>query len=362
MATLAAPTTPAGNSGGGQTAKEPKGKGKGKSSTTNTGNSTAKPGANNNTNQQPKEKETTKPPHPNQVQVGGGLNKGELDNFLAIERRQLRHQQLDKEGGWPEPSGNGPQLFSEEETAEIKKLQANLTALRALPEDTRDEDAISKMQAKLDTVYGKKPTATGGEKEAAKLSHYLGKIRSTYAATTESCNKEVDAAKVALQAATERLQKAEEAVVANDKDYNLRRARVQKVLDQCSCSPVEESSEAHPTTTAQGETLQYHLPVDVLATKLSAEVNKIKEQYGLQGHSTVQMEAVDAFCTRLLTTELSAGLTDHVNLHHQLMEQDTIGELGQQDVYTAWAAPVGEDEDEECGMVDDLDDPDLPPW
>ena len=272
--------------------------GRGNGNTNNAGN-------NKNQQQQQQGSRNTRNLQSSQVPVGGGLNKGELDSLLSIERQQKRQQELDDQGCWPAPAGKDGAVFSDEDTMAIAKLKANIACLKGLPEDLQDQGSIASLEKKLAHIVGKAPTPVGEQRNAAKVTHLLGKVRSRYALDKEACQKEAKAAQAALEAAQARVAKAAESEASCDIDFSRRQARIQAILDQCSDAlPMPTTTMGAPTVHLPDAPIKHTLPVGVLSSKLAAEKDRMQAEYSLDGEA-VETKAIEAFCARLLDAELS---------------------------------------------------------
>ena len=221
---------------------------------------------------------TIKPLHPNQMPVGGGLNQGELNSLIAIEMQQKRRQELDEQGCWPPTSTTDgePTALSAEDALAIAKHKNSIAALQSLPEEMQDADLIADLEAKLSKLSGKQPTTIGEQRAAGKLTHLLGKLRTTYAADKEACQRESKAAAAALEAAQLRVAKAAEWESTLDSQFRKREARVQATLDNCTCDP--PPTIAVPTVHLPDATIQYSLPPDVLASTLAGVVREVTSE------------------------------------------------------------------------------------
>ena len=187
----------------------------------------------------------------------------------------------------------------------MARIKTHLAALQELPEDIQDTESIRRLETKLAGFAGKQPTPLGEQREAAMLTHLLGKLRTTYALDKEACLKEAKAAKAALEAAQARVTKAEECEASIDLDFQRREARVKAVLANCTADAPIVHLPSAPTA--------HTLPVDILSTKLAAEAQKIRAELGL-GVETPELRAVEAFCSRLLSSEMQSNIaTDMAN-------------------------------------------------
>ena len=239
---------------------------------------------------------TIKPLPPSQKPVGGGLLRGELDSLLAIEARQRRQQELDDQGIWPAAQardGEKPAL-SPEEAALIAKYKKNLAMLQGLPVEEQDTDSINLLESKLRKLVGKQPTPLGEQREAAKVTHYLGKLRTAYAHDKEACHAESKAAQTALEEAQQRVAKAAEWEASIDKAFHAREVRIQSILTNCS-------GDAPPTVHLPTAPMSLALPVEILSPLLSAQVQQGRDELGL-GVETKELKAIEAFAARLVST------------------------------------------------------------
>ena len=199
---------------------------------------------------------------------------------------------------------------------EIAKIKANLTCLKNMPDELQDQESIGRLERKLSHYAGKASTPVGEQRDAAKLTHLLGKVRARYAQDMEACQKEVKAAHAALVAAQARVTKAAESEKSCDLVFSRRQARIQSVLDQCSDAlPPTSGAPTAPTIHLPDAPIQHTLLVGVLSSKLAAEKDKMLAEYALDGEA-LESKTIDAFCARLLEAELSSQASVSINYNN----------------------------------------------
>ena len=246
---------------------------------------------------------------PNQRPVGGGLNQGELNTLVAVEVQQLRRQELDEQGCWPPvPAKEGvPTALSADDALAVAMFKSSITALQSVPVETQDVDLIAALETKLAKVVGKQASPMGEQRAAGKLTHILGKLRTTYATDKEACQREAKAAQAALEAAQLRVSKAEEWDQAIDAEFHKRQARVQTALDNCAPGDTPPPTRAVPTVHLPDATIQYALPPDVLASALSGAIQTITGEHQL-GADSPELKAMQLLSSLLLSKEIQNNL------------------------------------------------------
>ena len=247
-----------------------------------------------------------KPMHPNQRPVGGGLTQGELNTLIAVEMQQQRRQELDEQGCWPPaPAKEGvPTALSAEDALAVARYKSSITALQSVPVETQDVDLIAALETKLAKLAGKQASPIGEQRAAGKLTHILGKLRTTYAADKEACQREAKAAQAALEAAQLRVSKAEEWEQAIDAEFHKRQARVQAALDNCDTP----HTTTVPTVHLPDATIQYALPPDVLAAALSGAIQSITGEHQL-AHDSLELKALNLLSSKILSKEIQNNMS-----------------------------------------------------
>ena len=296
-------------------------------------------------------KGTIKPPPPSQMPAGGGLTVGEVAAIKAIETQQLRKQELDDQGCWPPASSKDGEVktLTAEQMASIAKLKSNIAALQSQPEEMQDQEMLAMLNNRLTKLVGKQPTPVGEQRASAKLTHFLGKLRSTYAADKEACIKETKDAHAALEAAQARVIKAAEWEDSIDKDFAKREERIQSILAQVT---TDTQTAKVPTVHLPDAKIHYTLPVDVLGATLSGVVQDLTGEYNLEADG-MELKIMNALCSRIMTQELQTTTTASAS-----MDLDLLGDTGQDtpcrrttmaaDSGDAWATPIPNAAEEEA--------------
>jgi hypothetical protein len=234
--------------------------------------------------------------------VEGGITQADLDLVCKLERRI----QLDTEATWPalpqQQIGTAP---STEQLAQVSMLRANLQALKALPQDTQDPALIQQLQSKLDVAIGMPRTQSGGEREGAKLHKMLGALKTQHATELDTSAKEQMAAEAALEAAQQRLKAAKDAQEALTTTFERRQQRLTTLIQAVAEKEdtAIDDGQITPTQVLSGSTVPIS-PGD-LSPFLSTMLDNVREEHGLMGTETPELQAVQRFCTVLI---------DHLNL------------------------------------------------
>ena len=87
---------------------------------------------------------------------------------------------------------------------------------------------------------------------------------------------------------------------------------MQSVLANCTADA--HVSAAPPAVHLPSAPIAHTLPVDILSTKLAAEAQKIRAELGL-GVETPELRAVEAFCSRLLSSEMQSNIAADMATH-----------------------------------------------
>ncbi len=209
-----------------------------------------------------------------------GLPKADTDWFLQLESKKLLNPQNTDSLDLP---GLDPMAATR-----AKQLRCTIANLENLPDP--DQETIDLCQKELDKLTANK-SAVADSRDAGRIHGMLATLKRSRASAVEKADKDLAAAKQAAEFANKQLGVATTHQAEVGGQYDKKVARLEKMLNILGkpCDQEPSSAAENPLPAPQ-----------VLQPLLANMVQKVREENGLIGTDTPELNAVQHFCVKFL--------------------------------------------------------------